>query len=71
MTFDMVLGIVAVAIGLATLAGRLFGWEGLTGKRQPMRDRFGDRTGDAIHLIAYTILPLAFGMLLIYLSTRS
>ncbi|MCA8888345.1 MAG: hypothetical protein KDA46_05935 [Parvularculaceae bacterium] len=67
-TFDLVLGLAAVAFGLATLAARLFGWEKLLGKRAPMKERYGESTGDIIHLVAYSLVPLACGGVLTYLA---
>jgi hypothetical protein len=61
--FNLIIGIVGVAFGCMTLLARLFGWERMLSKRGPMKERFGERTGDIIHLVSYTILPIVAGLL--------
>ncbi len=61
-SFDLIIGIVAVFIGCATLLARIFGWHGLLSKRELMKQKFGDRAGDLIHLAAYTIVPIVAGL---------
>ena len=64
MSGDLVFGIGLCLFGLITLAARIFGWERLISQRQAAKDRLGDRLGDAIHLLGYTIAPIAFGAIL-------
>ncbi|MGE0232332.1 MAG: hypothetical protein AB7O39_02315 [Flavobacteriaceae bacterium] len=68
MNFDLILGIAAIAFGLVTLATRLFGGGEPSAKKQAMGERFGARTGEILHLVAYTLLPIVFGALLVYLA---
>ena len=35
------------------------------GKLQPMREKFGATTGSAIHLAAYSVAPIVFGVVML------
>ncbi len=35
------------------------------GKLEPMRQKFGATAGTAIHLIAYSVAPIAFGVVML------
>lgn len=39
-------------------------------KLQALKDLFGDRTGDKIHLLAYAVMPLLTGAILLFAGTR-
>ncbi len=36
------------------------------GKLAPMKEKFGEKPGNLIHLVAYSIVPLIFGIIIIY-----
>ncbi len=40
------------------------------GKLQAMKERFGDSTGSALHLVAYSIVPLIFGVVTVLAGLR-
>ena len=61
MQLDLLIGIVVFGTGLLTLVDRLMGWARFMHNRELLKQQFGDEAGDAIHLILYTILPLAVG----------
>ncbi len=60
--FNHLIGAAMCGFGLLTIAARLFGWERMISKRQPMKEKFGDTAGDAIHFIGYSVLPIVFGL---------
>lgn len=62
MTMEFVLGIVLLGLGALTLAARLFGWNQMFWKRQPMKEKFGDQAGEVIHFTAYTAMPIVIGL---------
>lgn len=35
-------------------------------KLEPMKAKFGDRTGLMIHIVAYTAIPAVFGLVMIF-----
>ena len=61
MVIDIILGVFFLGTGLVTLAARIFGWEKILAKREPMQQLWGAQTGDIVHLVLYTLLPLAAG----------
>ena len=65
MGFEFLIGIASIGFGCLTLVGRMLGWEKMFGKRQAMKDQFGDQVGDIIHFVAYTALPIVFGALFV------
>lgn len=60
MNLDLVLGLFAIAFGLYTLVLRFTNPAAL-GKLEPMKQRFGEHAGMAIHVVAYTLVPLVAG----------
>jgi hypothetical protein len=40
------------------------------GKLEAMREKFGSGVGTAIHLVAYTVLPVILGVMLIIAGSR-
>ena len=59
---NLLLGLFGVSFGLATIAMRFVAPEsGLLSKLAPMKARFGDTAGTALHVAAYTVLPLLGG----------
>lgn len=63
----VVIGAAAIAFGLFTLIARVKKPQ-LFRKLQPMKDHWGARTGAAIHVVAYTIVPLVFGVVTVLLG---
>lgn len=66
MSIEAIIGALMVLFGLLTLVARLAGWSKLISKREQMQLRFGERNGDIIHLVAYTLVPLVVGGLLVF-----
>ena len=64
MDFDIVLGGMGVAFGLYTLFARMFAPNHLW-KLEPMKKQWGEKVGLAVHVLAYTVLPLVFGAILL------
>jgi len=60
-TFDLILGL--VLLGLSALTGglRVYGRYDLLGWLQPLQAQWGERRGNAIHLVAYTVSPAILG----------
>ena len=64
MTMDPVtvaIGAAAIALGLYTAIARHWAPHHFR-KLGPMKERWGEKAGTAMHVIAYTLLPLAFGI---------
>jgi hypothetical protein len=68
----VVVGCAAIVYGLVTLVLRFRG-SSLVAKVGPMQERFGRTAGMVIHVVAYSVLPLVFGViaLVLGLSGRS
>ena len=64
MDFDIVLGGMMVAFGLYTLFARKFAPNRLW-KLEPMKQQWGEKAGLAVHVLAYTVLPLVLGAMLL------
>lgn len=65
MTFELSIGVLLTGLGWLTLAASLLGWDQLLWKRRPMKEKFGERTGDIIHFAAYAAVPIVIGLLLV------
>lgn len=62
MDANVVLGGLALLFGLVTLVARFVAPDSkLFSKLGPMKERYGDAAGTAIHVVAYTVVPLAIG----------
>lgn len=61
---SLFIGTISLAYGVFTLYARIKK-PALLGKLQVMKDRFGDTAGGLIHLMAYTIMPIVIGGLLL------
>jgi hypothetical protein len=61
MDFNLIFGAFAVIFGCYTLILRLTGKTEKLGKLEPMKERFGENPGNAIHFTAYTLLPIIAG----------
>lgn len=62
---DLAIGSLALLFGLYTLYLRLTGKIETFAKLEPMKNLFGSKLGGFVHLIAYTILPLILGLVLL------
>jgi hypothetical protein len=61
----VLIGAAALAYGVFTIYAR-FKKPLLLGKLDAMKEKFGNSTGNLIHIIAYTVVPLAAGAVFIY-----
>ncbi len=59
------IGLLIFLYGLYTMILRIKSPDKL-GKLKAMKDKFGDNTGNILHIIAYTVLPIIFGTILIF-----
>jgi hypothetical protein len=70
------MNVVTVLIGAAALLYGLYTlWLHKTrpeqlGKSAAMKDAYGPKAGGAVHGIAYSIIPILFGLFVIYLGVR-
>jgi len=64
MDFDIILGVFALAFGLYTLFARMYAPNRLW-KLEPMKKQWGEKVGVTIHVLAYTVLPLVLGAILL------
>ncbi len=60
----MVAGLFVILYGLYTFALR-YKDPGKFRKLEAMKERFGDRAGRALHFVAYTVLPIVLGVVLL------
>ena len=60
----LAIGLVALAFGLCTLYFRMKRPEHFR-KLNAMKEKFGEKTGTAIHTISYTVLPIIAGIVFI------
>jgi hypothetical protein len=70
MSFNLLLGIAALAYGLYTGYARTASPEKF-GKLQAMKKQWGESTGNIVHLVAYTVVPIVVGLALIATSLRT
>lgn len=61
--FTMGLGIAICVYGLYTMTMRTRAPEKF-GKLKAMKDKHGDSTGTALHIVAYTVVPIVMGIIL-------
>ncbi len=64
MSYDIILGLFAAAFGLYTLYARMFAPDRLW-KLEPMKKQWGEKVGLTVHVLAYTVLPLVLGAILL------
>jgi len=67
---NVILGVAAIGYGIYTLFMRRTKPQGF-GKLEAMRAQWGHGAGTAIHVIAYTALPLIAGVVLLYLGLQA
>ena len=60
----LVIGLVALAFGVCTLFVRMKNPDKF-GKLNAMKEKYGEKTGAAIHTISYTVLPIIAGIVFI------
>lgn len=65
--FTLILGVASVVYGIYTLELRFTNTEAFA-KLEAMKDTFGDDLGTVLHVVRYTVVPLAFGAQAIYLA---
>lgn len=67
----LIFGIIALLFGLLTIYLRIFKNSKGLGKLEAMKETYGEKLGLAIHIISYTVVPIAVGIVLIvkYLET--
>ena len=66
MDTNLVFGALALLFGAGTLVLRFVAPDSsLFSKLGPMKERFGDRAGTAIHVLAYSVMPLLVGSALL------
>lgn len=65
---SLLIGAFAVVFGFFTLFTRRGRNKDMLKKLTAMKERYGDKTGSLIHTIVYSILPIAFGLLIILVS---
>jgi len=58
-------GILCIAYGIYMAIIRVKSPEKL-GKYETMKNKFGDVTGKIIHIVSYTVLPILFGIAMIF-----
>jgi hypothetical protein len=64
MNVNLLIGLAAVLYGLYTAYIRATAPEKL-GKLRAMRQQWGESTGTTVHVIAYTVAPIAIGIVLL------
>ena len=62
-SFNIVLGVLAIAYGIYSYVQRKTAPENIE-KLQAMIERNGEKMGNMIHLVGYTIMPIIAGILL-------
>jgi hypothetical protein len=65
----VIIGVAAILFGIYTLYLRIKSPEKL-GKLNAMKDKFGNGIGNAIHFIAYSLIPLAAGAIFIFAGLK-
>jgi len=61
--FTMGLGAAICIYGIYTMTMRTRSPEKL-GKLKAMKDKYGDSSGTAIHIVAFTVVPIVMGIIL-------
>lgn len=67
MDTDLIFGVLLAVFGLYSIFARFFAPHHL-GKLEPMKKMWGEKGGLIMHVVAYTVLPLTLGALLIFNS---
>ena len=61
--FTMVIGVVICLYGVYTMTMRTRSPEKFV-KLKAMKDKYGDSTGTAIHIMAFSVVPIVMGIIL-------
>ena len=69
MDFNLIVGVLAILYGLYYLVQRKIAPEKIE-KLQLLIERNGEKMGNSIHLIGYTIMPIVAGLLLLHVHFR-
>lgn len=69
MSFNFILGVLAIAYGLYSFVQRKTAPEKIA-RLQTMIARNGEKMGNSIHLFGYTILPIVSGLMLLHAHYR-
>lgn len=59
---ELIIGILALLYGLYTIYLRVRKDSKAWGKLEKMKEVYGEKAGTIIHIISYTIVPIAFGI---------
>lgn len=59
---ELIIGILALLYGLYTIYLRVRKDSKAWGKLEKMKEAYGEKAGTAIHIISYTIVPIAVGI---------
>lgn len=65
MNSDLILGVLLLVFGVYSIFARFFAPHHL-GKMEPMKKMWGERRGAVVHVVAYTLLPLVAGAVMIF-----
>lgn len=64
-TTDLIIGLVLVIFSLYTLVARQIAPNHFA-KLKPMKEYWGEKKGVAIHIFAYTVIPMVAGLLMLF-----
>lgn len=59
---ELIIGILALLYGLYTIYLRVRKDSKAWGKLERMKEVYGEKAGSAIHIISYTVVPIAIGI---------
>lgn len=62
---NLIFGVFALLMGLLTIYLRVFKNSKGLGKLETMKEAYGEKLGLAIHIISYTVVPIAVGIVMI------
>lgn len=60
---ELIIGILALLYGLYTIYLRVSKNAKAWGKLDRMKEVYGEKAGSAIHIISYTVVPIAIGII--------
>lgn len=60
---ELIIGILALLYGLYTIYLRVSKNAKAWGKLERMKEVYGEKAGSAIHIISYTVVPIAIGII--------
>ncbi len=67
-TFDIALGFLLLLLSAVTGGLRAYGRHDLLGWRGTMQGSLGERAGDVLHFVTYTVCPALLGLSFIVVS---